>query len=108
MKLEPLTPGEIMHIREDAEQGRPKFFLATFMISSLHGSEGVDVENQLLVRVAVEGEDSDQPYNRIEDLAAYALPTYLRDLADAIDADLKATEERRAEKAQKETSETSS
>ncbi|NEX47595.1 hypothetical protein [Pseudotabrizicola algicola] len=90
-----LTIGSIrLEQMEDGNDG-PDFFTTIFNISCVHQTHGISFENDLTIGLPVLATGRDQPYGEVEDAGAQALPAFLRQLADAVEADLHRVAEER-------------
>ncbi|MGO7015926.1 hypothetical protein [Rhizobium leguminosarum] len=94
MEIDKLPLGAIRYFPERPNEERKAFFEVSFIIEySL--APGYDTGFE--VAVSVPAQDGKEPYETIEDLGAQALPTFFRDLADAVERDLyRSASEKRA------------
>lgn len=81
--------GVTVNIVNEGTAATPAFFKTTFFIGYTHDHDGLTADNSLHIDVVALENEAPATYRDVEDQAAQQLPQILRDLADAVEADLR-------------------
>jgi hypothetical protein len=75
-----------VNIVTEASPGIPAHFLVTHPITIASKKQGIETVNTIAWNTIVPADGSESPYREVEDAAAHLIAPALRDLADAIEA----------------------
>gem|GEM_PF-3027292 len=90
------TEGNVT-INQSEIQGTPAHFEVRHFIAATSEQDGMTCSNSFSWKTLVPAASPELPYHHVEDAAAHQIAAALRDLADAIEREVKLADDRRTE-----------